>query len=1124
MPGKKLVIVESPAKAKTIGQYLGDGYEVLASVGHIRDIPKPSELPQELKKGPFGEFAVDIENGFVPYYAISPKSSKTVSELKRALKGADELLLATDEDREGEAIAWHLLEVLQPKVPVRRMVFHEITKEAIAKAKDSTREIDTALVDAQETRRIMDRLFGWKASDVVRRKVGQAAQSAGRVQSPAVRLVVEREWERIRFRTAEYWDLLATLDPGFGAELARLDGERIAGGKDFDDRGQLVKHARVISEAEANLLAAALGAPGSTFEVASVESKPFTAKPGKPFTTSSLQQEAGRRLKWTSKHVMDVAQSLYQNGYITYMRTDSVALSAQAVTAARAQATALYGPATVPDAPRVYVSTSKNAQEAHEAIRPSGEKFRTPSSLAGELRGDELRLYELIWKRTVASQMIDATKSTTTITLVAEAQVDAAPVRAEFTASGTVVLVPGYLQAYEEPRDDADGESEDDADRRLPDVEVGARLAVRGVEPKGHSTKPPARYTEASLVAKLEELGIGRPSTYASTIQTIQNRGYVKKLGQALVPEWVAFPLVALLEEGFGDFVSYRYTAELEEDLDRVARGELDRVDWLKKFYFGEDGQEGLVEAIDEALETVDPRVLNGHAITDTISVRVGKYGPFLSVDEGGEKPRAVNIPEDITPDQLTAERATELASAPVVGDRVLGLDPETGYEIVVKDGRYGPYVTEVLPTELTTTKSGNKKAGAPKPRTGSLFKDMQVETVDLETALRLISLPRIVGEDPETGESITAQNGRYGPYLKKGTDSRSIDTEALIFDLTLDEALAIYAQPKQFGRRTTSAALAEFDADPVSGKPIKLKDGRFGPYVTDGETNATIPRGEDLASIDHERAVALLQARRDRGPRRPARSGGGQVDRQDDGEVRLAGQGAMTGAVRGRFITFEGGDGSGKSTQSALLDGWLRELGRETVLTREPGGTDLGMEIRQLVLHRRGDVAPRAEALLYAADRAHHVETVVRPALGRGAIVVQDRYPRFLRRVPGRRSRAWCGRGARPLALGDGRAAAGPHDPARPRARGQPGPPRRDGAGLRPARGGRRRLPGPRPRAVPRPRGGGAGSVRRHRRDAAAGRDRIDDPRPRRRAARLSGSFGPRPAGDPRRHPPRVR
>jgi len=872
--GKKLVIVESPAKAKTIGQYLGPDFEVLASVGHIRDIPKPSELPPELKKGPLKEFAVDIEGGFVPYYQIAPSSSKTVTELKRALKDADELYLATDEDREGEAIAWHLLEVLKPKVPVKRMVFHEITKEAIARAKEETRELNTALVDAQETRRIMDRLFGWKASDVVRRKVGQAAQSAGRVQSPAVRLVVEREWERIRFVSAEYWDLAAHLEPGFEAGLARLGGERIAGGnKDFDDRGQLTSKARVLGEAEAGRLAELLGAAGTEFEVLSVESKPFTTRPGRPFTTSSLQQEAGRKLRWSSKQTMDVAQTLYQNGYITYMRTDSTALSAQAISAARAQATALYGPAAVPDKPRVYAASSKNAQEAHEAIRPSGETFRTPASLVGELRGDALKLYELIWKRTVASQMIDATKSTTTITLGA----DAAGERAEFTASGTTVLVPGWLAAYDiKAERRADDETEDDDERTLPAVEVGQRLAVRDVEAKGHATKPPARYTEASLVQKLEELGIGRPSTYASTIQTILNRGYVRKQGQALVPEWVAFPVVALLEDGFGDFVSYRYTAELEEDLDRVARGELDRVDWLRKFYFGEEGRDGLLDAIAEALENVDPRVLNGMPITDTITVRVGQYGPFLSVDEGGEKPRIVNIPDDLTPDQLTVEKALELVAAPVIGDRVLGVDPATGYEIVAKDGRYGPYVSEVIPAPAeepvaeSEKPKRRKKAETVKPRTASLFKDMSVDTIDLDTALRLLTLPRVVGADPESGEEITAQNGRYGPYLKKGADSRSLESEAQIFDITLEEALAIYAQPKTFGRRAAASALAEFGPDPVSGKPIKIKDGRFGPYATDGETNATIPRGEDVASVTYERAIELLQAKRDRGPAAP--------------------------------------------------------------------------------------------------------------------------------------------------------------------------------------------------------------------------------------------------------------
>jgi len=863
--GKKLVIVESPAKSRTIGQYLGSDYEVLASVGHIRDIPEPSELPAELKKGPFGKFAVDVDHGFEPYYTVSRGSEKTVSELKRALKDADELYLATDEDREGEAIAWHLLEVLRPKVPVKRMVFHEITKDAIKSALDHTREVDTALVEAQETRRIMDRLFGFEVSPLLWRKVSNKARSAGRVQSPAVRLVVEREWERIRFVTAEYWDLAATLDPGFDAQLARLGGRRLAQGNDFDERGELVRDARRLDEATAERLAAALRAPGTAFAVDRVEAKPFTVKPGKPFTTSSLQQEAGRKLRWSSRQTMDVAQTLYQDGYITYMRTDSTALSSQAVTAARAQATTLYGPAAVPDKPRVYASTSKNAQEAHEAIRPSGETFRTPSSLAGELRGDRLRLYELIWKRTVASQMVDATKSTTTITLAVEVEGEAA----EFTASGTTVLVPGWLLAYDVAADEDEAESDE---RTLPDVKAGDRLDVRGVEAKSHATKPPARYTEASLVQKLEELGIGRPSTYASTIQTIQNRGYVFKEGQALVPEWVAFPVVSLLSDEFGDFVSYQYTAELEEDLDRIARGELEGRDWLRRFYFGEEGHDGLRGIVDAAAAGVDPRLLNSMSVDEHVTLRIGRYGAYLEVDEGGEKPRIVNIPDALRPDQLSRERIQELVSAPVATDRVLGVDPSTGLEIVAKDGRFGPYVAEVIPEPEAPAEGARpkRKAAAAKPRTASLFKDMSVDAIDLDTALRLLALPRVVGADPESGEEITAQNGRYGAYLKKGADSRSLESERQIFDITLEEALRIYSEPKQFGRRTTSSALAEFGPDPVSGKAIKLRDGRFGPYVTDGETNATIPRAEDPATVTYERAVELLQARRDRGPAAP--------------------------------------------------------------------------------------------------------------------------------------------------------------------------------------------------------------------------------------------------------------
>ena len=871
LTGRKLVIVESPAKAKTIAQYLGDGYDVLASVGHIRDLADTKSLPPELKKqGSIGKFSIDVDNGFQPYYVLSDRAAKTVPELKRSLKDADELFLATDEDREGEAIAWHLLEVLKPKVPVKRMVFHEITKDAIQGALENTREIDRGLVDAQETRRIMDRIFGFEVSPVLWRKVATGL-SAGRVQSPAVRLIVQREWERRAFVSASYWDVTATLQPGFDADLIRIDGARIAEGKDFDDTGQLKNSARVVAEAEAVALAGLLGAAGTEFLVDKVESKPGTRRPAVPFTTSTLQQEAGRKLRLTARDTMSVAQSLYENGYITYMRTDSVSLSDQAIVAARAQASALYGPATIPEQPRRYAAKSKNAQEAHEAIRPSGESWQTPAQLAGHLRGRELDLYDLIWKRTVASQMIDAQVSTTTITLSA----DAAGQKAEFTASGTVVLVPGFRLAYEEGKDEAGDEA---AERTLPDVKAGDQLAVIAVDAKGHETTPPPRFTEATLVKKLEELGIGRPSTYASIIDTITSR-YVEKSGQALVPKWIAFPVISLLEKEFGEFVDYQYTAELEEDLDRIAAGNLGRVDWLSRFYFGDSEHEGLRETV-AAVGEVDPRELSSLKLSDDVTVRVGRYGPYIEVDEGGDKPRRVNIPDSLQPDQLSVEKARELIAAPIVTDRVLGTDPATGREIVVKDGRYGTYVSEIIPEESAPAEEAKskKKTAVVKPRTASLFKDMTVDGVDLETALRLLSLPRVVGADPQTGEEITAQNGRYGPYLKKGVDSRSLQSEQQLFDITLEEALAIYAEPKQFGRRAAASALKEFDADPVSGKPIRLRDGRFGPYVTDGDTNATVPRGEDPETVDFERAVQLLADKRAKGPaKKPARTAPGK-------------------------------------------------------------------------------------------------------------------------------------------------------------------------------------------------------------------------------------------------------
>jgi len=910
---KKLVIVESPTKMKSIAQYLGDGYEVLSSVGHIRDLIEPKNLPAELKKGSLGKFSVDVEHGFEPYYVVSDSKKKTVAELKRALKDADELLLATDEDREGEAIAWHLLQELKPKVPVRRMVFHEITRDAIQKAKDNTRELDTALVDAQETRRILDRLYGYEVSPVLWRKVGPGL-SAGRVQSAATRLVVDRERERLAFVAAGYWDLIGRFapsaaegEPSFEARLVRLGGERVATGRDFDDSGRLKGKAVVLDEPTAHALAAALRDDAVARRVSKVESKPYSRRPAAPFTTSTLQQEAARKLRLSARDTMRVAQSLYENGYITYMRTDSTSLSQQAITAARTQATSLYGADSIPDQPRTYASRSKNAQEAHEAIRPSGDVFRTPAELERVLRGSEYKLYDLIWKRTVASQMADAKGQTATITIEvgptastastetgatpAEASAAVAGTIAEFTASGTVITFRGFLAAYEEGRDEERNTDDAPGDAKLPPLKEGQSLDLAELDVKGHETSPPPRYTEASLVKRLEELGIGRPSTFASIISTILDRGYVTQRGQALVPSWVAFSVVRLLEEHFGDLVEYDFTAEMEDDLDRIASGEADRVDWLNGFYFGSDTHRGLRQVVDN-LGDIDAREINSVRIAPDVTLRIGKYGPYLETVEPDAAPdappRRVNLPPDLAPDELTEAKARELIEAPVQGDRVLGENPANGKQVVVKDGRFGPYVTELEP-EPPSTGSGTeasvdpatgevveakpkrsaKKTAAPKPRTASLFKSMQVEEIDLDTALKLLDLPRVVGLDPESGDEITAQNGRYGPYLKKGADTRTLPSEDAIFEIGLDGAVELFAQPK-YGARTASSALKEFDNDPVSGKPIKVKDGRFGPYVTDGTTNATIPRAESVEDITFERAVELLQIKRDKGPAAP--------------------------------------------------------------------------------------------------------------------------------------------------------------------------------------------------------------------------------------------------------------
>ncbi|MFI5060695.1 MAG: type I DNA topoisomerase [Actinomycetales bacterium] len=888
---KKLVIVESPNKVKSIAQYLGDGYEVMASVGHIRDLIEPKNLPPELKKGSLGKFSVDVENGFEPYYVVSEQKKKTVADLKRALKNADELLLATDEDREGEAIAWHLIEVLKPKVPVKRMVFHEITREAIEKARDNTRDIDTALVDAQETRRILDRLYGYEVSPVLWRKVGPGL-SAGRVQSAATRLVVDRERERLAFVAASYWGLSARFAPeaeaagaatGFEARLARLSGERVATGRDFDDHGKLTSTARTLDEASARSLATAIALDSTRTTVGKVESKPYSRRPAAPFTTSTMQQEAARKLRFSARQTMSVAQSLYENGYITYMRTDSASLSQQATNAARTQAAKLYGPETVPDKPRLYSSKNKNAQEAHEAIRPSGEVFRTPSELSSILRGNDFKLYDLIWKRTVASQMADAKGQTASVTVeaaIAEGANDG--VVAEFTASGTVITFRGFLNAYEEGRDEERNTNAEPSEAKLPPLEVGQTLNVEDVDADGHETTPPPRYTEASLVKTLEELGVGRPSTFASILSTIVDRGYVTPRGQALVPSWVAFSVVRLLEDYFGDLVEYDFTAEMEDDLDRIADGEAERVDWLNSFYFGSDKHKGLRRVIDNMGE-IDARSINSIAIDDDVTLRIGKYGPYLEVAEKGAAedatPRRVNIPPELAPDELTAAKAHELIEAPVQTDRVLGSNPDNGKQIVAKDGRFGPYVTEL---EAETAEEGvdtatgeiveapkkktTKKAAAAKPRTASLFKSMDLDSLDLVTALKLLDLPRTVGADPESGEEIQAQNGRYGPYLKKGVDTRSLPSEDDIFDIDLPGALELFAQPK-YGNRRASSALKEFEADPVSGKAIKIKDGRFGPYVTDGETNATIPRGEMVEEVDFDRAVQLLADKRAKGP-----------------------------------------------------------------------------------------------------------------------------------------------------------------------------------------------------------------------------------------------------------------
>ena len=895
---RRLVIVESPTKARKIAGYLGSNYVVESSRGHIRDLPRAAaDVPAKYKSEPWARLGVNVDADFEPLYIVSPEKKNTVTELKGLLKDVDELYLATDGDREGEAIAWHLLETLKPRIPVKRMVFHEITEPAIRAAAESPRDLDIDLVDAQETRRILDRLYGYEVSPVLWKKVAPKL-SAGRVQSVATRIIVQRERERMAFRSAGYWDVTAELDasvsdaqaapPTFTAKLNTVDGRRVASGRDFDSLGRVRKPDEVLVLDEASATGLVGGLRGAQLAVSSVEQKPYTRRPYAPFMTSTLQQEAGRKLRFSSERTMSIAQRLYENGYITYMRTDSTTLSESAINAARNQARQLYGEEYVHPTARQYTRKVKNAQEAHEAIRPAGDVFQTPGQLHAQLDTDEFRLYELIWQRTVASQMADARGTTLSLRISGAARTGEQVV---FNASGRTITFAGFLKAYVESLDEQAGGEADDAESRLPNLTQGQRVDAADLTADGHMTSPPARYTEASLIKALEELGIGRPSTYSSIIKTIQDRGYVHKKGSALVPSWVAFAVIGLLEQHFGRLVDYDFTAAMEDELDAIASGNERRSNWLNNFYFGgEHGVDGsiaraggLKKLVGGNLEEIDAREVNSIKLFDddkgrAINVRVGRNGAYLErmvedPDNPGElKPQRANLKDELTPDELTLELAEKLFATPQEG-RSLGVDPETGHEIVAKDGRYGPYVTEVLPAPPDEPEDGvgakkGKKPTGPKPRTGSLLRSMDLETVTLEDALRLLSLPRVVGVDPQSNEEITAQNGRYGPYLKRGTDSRSLATEEQMFDITLEEALKIYAEPKRRGRQAAATPpLRELGVDPVSEKPMVIKDGRFGPYVTDGETNASLRKGDDVMSITDARASELLADRRARGP-----------------------------------------------------------------------------------------------------------------------------------------------------------------------------------------------------------------------------------------------------------------
>jgi len=853
--GNSLVIVESPAKARTISKFLGKGFTVEASIGHIRDLPHGAkEVPEKYKGEKWANLGVNVDSDFTPIYIVPGDKKKQVAKLRKALKEANNLYLATDEDREGEAISWHLCEVLKPKVPVHRLVFHEITEEAIQEALASPRDIDDGLVKAQETRRILDRLYGYEVSPLLWRKI-RPRLSAGRVQSVAVRLIVERERARRAFASAEWWDLLGTFATDTGSELraalVSVDGRRVPAGKDFDSKSGAIKDANLLLLDEAGAAKLAERLKKARFRVASLEDKPYTSRPAAPFTTSTMQQEANRKLGFTARRAMSVAQSLYENGYITYMRTDSTTLAQVAIDAARELVRSEYGNEYLPDSPRLYASKVKNAQEAHEAIRPAGHPFRLPESLRSQLNDDEFRLFELIWKRTVASQMADARGRRITITLEADGAV--------FQVSGRTIDFPGYLRAYVEGSDDPKAELAD-KETLLPNVSLDEVVACRDLEGKSHVTQPPPRFSEAALTRALEEKGIGRPSTYASIIDTIQAREYVFKKGNALVPSWTAFSVVRLLEEHLSHLVDYEFTAQMEDFLDAIARHESEHLQYLHEFFFGNDAP-GLRQRVEDKIKEIDARAVSRFSLgiptkgenKEEVTLRVGKFGPFL---EQGE--RRASVPHEMAPDELTLQRAIVLLDEGQEDDEPLGICPDTHKPVFLKKGRFGPYVQLGTPDDKE------------KPKNASLMKGMAPEDVDLDTALALLTLPRTLGQHPESSEPVIAANGRYGPYVKCGTETRSLPSDLSPLDVTLEQALVQLAKPKGRGRsRTPKEPIRSFDASPITDQPVKLLDGRYGPYVTDGTTNASLPKGTSPEDVTFENALQLLAERAAKGSSR---------------------------------------------------------------------------------------------------------------------------------------------------------------------------------------------------------------------------------------------------------------